>query len=87
MGGVTINFVEQPVTIDVDLSRLTWGDLLKIQRAMGGGVDDAQAEELLNGVLSRVTGQDATELPAIAVAEVLRQVMSRVGGGGQAEKN
>ena len=86
MSGITINYVEKPVAIDVDLTLLTWGDLLKIQRAMGGGVDDQQAEELLNGVLSRVTGQDATTLPALAVSEILRSIMSRVSGR-QTEKN
>lgn len=86
MSGVTVNFVDTPLTIDVDLSKLTWGDLLKIQRAMGGTLAEDQAEELLNGVLSRVTGQDATGLPALAVAEVLRAVMDKVSGG-KSEKN
>lgn len=85
MGGVTVNFVEREIEINVDLSLLTWGDLLAIQRAQGGTVTEEQAESLLNTVLSKVTGQDATTLPAVAVAEVLRQVMAKVSGSSTAK--
>lgn len=84
---VTINFVEKPLSIEVDLSLLTWGDLLRIQRAMGGAVNEVDAEEMINTVLSKVTGQDATTLPALAVADILRAVMERVQGDGKTEKN
>lgn len=83
----TVHFVEREIEINVDLSLLSWGDLLSIQKAQSGTVTEEQAETLLNTVLSKVTGQDVTSLPAVAVAEVLRQVMAQVSGAGSAQKN
>lgn len=87
MSNVTISFVETPVTVTVDMSKLTWGDLLAIQRATAGNTSEDQAAGLINDVLTRVTGEDVEKLPATAVSEVLKAVMARVQNSGQAEKN
>jgi hypothetical protein len=86
MGNVTVNFVEQEQTINVDMSLLTWGDLLRIQKMTVDTNEDA-AEIMLNSVLSKVLGQDVADLPATVVNEVLRAVMAKVQGGAGTEKN
>lgn len=86
MADVKISFIEKEIEVNVDLSLLTWGDLLKLQRVSSSGTSEEQAEELLNNVISRVTGKDAYDLPAVVVTQVLQAIMQRVQGG-QKEKN
>lgn len=76
---VTVEFVEEPVNVKVDFSRLTWGDLLKLQRRGDTGSDE-EAEKLMTDLISKLTGQDAYDLPAYVVAEIIQQVMARAQG-------
>lgn len=81
---VTVEFIETPIQVQVDLSLLTWGDLLDLQRA--GASDDVDASKLLTTLVSKVTGQDAKTLPAMVVSAISEEMMKRVNGS-QREKN
>lgn len=87
MADVNVTFVEKEFSVQADITALTWGDLLKLQKAVAGGVSEDEAQELLAGIISKVTGQDANELPAVAVQAVLNGLLQRVQGNGQAAKN
>lgn len=87
MADVKLTFVEREIDVRVDMAALTWGDLLALQSAASGAISEAQAQVLLAGIVSKVTGQDANELPAVAVQAVLDGIMQRVQGSGQAAKN
>lgn len=76
---VTIEFVEEPITLRVDMRLVTWGDLLDVQRLQREGGAGA-AEEVLTQLVSRITGQDARLLPAMAVAAVMEAVQERAAG-------
>lgn len=76
---VTVQFIEEPVNVAVDFSRLTWGDLLRLQRRGETGSDE-EAEKLMTDLISKLTGQDAYTLPAYVVAEIIKQVMARAQG-------
>ena len=83
---ISIEWVEEPITIKVDMSRLTWGDVVAIQKAQEGGESDAQA--ILEGIVTKVTGQDAATMPAQAFSAVVTAMMERANGtGGDTAKN
>lgn len=82
---ISIEWVDEPVTIRIDMSKLTWGDVVAIQRAQDGGETDVQA--VLESIVSKVTGQDAASMPAQAFSTVVQAMMERANGGGEAAKN
>ena len=82
---VTINWVEAPLEIDVDMSKLTWRDLVAIQRTPM--IDEAQAQATLEAIVSKVTGMDAADLPAQAFVQLVQAMMQRANGQGDAAKN
>lgn len=85
-GRVQIEFVETPIRVSVDMARLTWGDLLELQRLQRLAKTDAdgdaggEAERTLNALVSKITGQDATELPAVVVSGVIEAIKERTAG-------
>lgn len=85
MAEVKVRFIEPPVEIDVDMSRITWRDLIDLQKAQREGMDEERAVEAVTKIVSRITGQDAWELPAQVVAKVAEEMMSMAGLGGSAK--
>lgn len=85
MAEVKVRFVEPPVEIDVDMSKITWRDLIELQRAQREGLDEDGAVEVVTKIVSRITGQDAWELPAQVVAKVAEEMMTMAGLGGTAK--
>lgn len=82
---IQIEWVDEPVTVKIDMSKLTWGDVVAIQKAQEGGESDAQA--ILEGIVTKVTGQNAAEMPAQAFSAVVSAMMERATGGGEPAKN
>ena len=72
---ITINWVETPLEISVDMSKLTWRDLVAIQRTPM--IDEAQAQATLETIVSKVTGTDAASLPAQAFVSLVQAMMQR----------
>ena len=85
MAEVTVNFIDPPVVIDVDMSAITWRDLIEMQKAQREGMDEDQAIAVVTKIVSRITGQDAWDLPAQVVAKVTESMMSMAGLGGMAK--
>lgn len=85
MAEVKVRFVEPPVEIDVDMSRITWRDLIDLQKAQREGMDEERAVEVVTKIVSRITGQDAWDLPAQVVAKVAEEMMTMAGLGGAAK--
>lgn len=79
--GITVVITEKPVEfpVELDFSRLTWGDVLKFQEA--GNLDAAQAQAMLGDLVTRVTGQDVTAMPGLVVMEVAQAIVNRIKGG------
>lgn len=76
---VQIEFVEEPIQVRVDISRLTWGDLLELQRRNAGDMTEDEAMQATNKLLAKVLDQDPTGMPAMVVAAVLQEIMERAG--------
>lgn len=85
MADITIKWVEPAVEIEVDMSRLTWRDLVEFQRVRDSVLDDEQRVELVTKLVSRITGQDAWELPAQVVAQIANEALTRTSLGGTAK--
>ncbi len=85
MAEVTVKFIEPPVNIDVDMSKITWRDLIELQKVQRQGGDEEQAIEAVTKIVSRITGQDAWDLPAQVVAKVVEEMMTMAGLGGTAK--
>jgi len=82
---VTINWIDTPLEISVDMSKLTWRDLVAIQRTPM--IDEAQAQATLETIISKVTDMDAGDLPAQAFVQLVQAMMQRANGQGDAAKN
>ena len=82
---VTINWIDTPLEISVDMSKLTWRDLVAIQRTPM--IDEAQAQATLETIVSKVTDMDAGDLPAQAFVQLVQAMMQRANGQGDAAKN
>lgn len=76
---VQIEFIEEPIQVRVDISKLTWGDLLELQRRGAGDLSEAEAMETTNKLLAKVLDQDPSGMPAMVVAAVLQEIMERAG--------
>ena len=78
--GVTIEFVEVRHKVTIDMSKLTWGDALALQKAQTDpAMTDDEREHLTTKMVSTATGQDANTLPAVVVGRVLRAIAERTG--------
>ena len=77
---IRIEFVEEPVTIRVDMAKLTWGDLIEIQRQQGGQGTEEDAEKMLSSIITKVTGQDAYTMPAQVMTKLVAAVIDRARG-------
>lgn len=86
---MAIEYVENTQAIVVDLSLLTWGDmvqLMQIKRSSTATEEDALV--FMTGLVTRVTGQDAMTLPPDAVMEIMQEIGKRLNGsGGAVAKN
>lgn len=83
MANIVIDWVEEPIKVTVDMSKLTWGDVLDIQKTQAsddGRTAEEKSLEVIQRVVTKVTGIEATELPAQAFGEVLNAIMERVNG-------
>jgi hypothetical protein len=85
MADITINFVETPVTVDVDVARLTWRDLVALQKTRAAGMDEETAIETVTNLVSKVTGQDAWEMPAQVVSRIAKDLVERTSLGTSAK--
>lgn len=79
--GITVVITEKPIEypVELDFSRLTWGDVLKFQEA--ANLDAAQAQAMLGELVSRITGQDVNAMPGLVVMDVAQAIVSRIKGG------
>lgn len=85
MADITIKWVEPAVEIEVDMSRLTWRDLVEFQKARNTEMDDEQRVQLVTQLVSRITGQDAWDLPAQVVAKIANEALARTSLGAEAK--
>lgn len=74
-GEVEVEFVKTKHKVRIDMSKLTWGDTLMMQKKQKlveeGAITDDEATEFLNKIIKKVTGEDANELPANVVQKVM----------------
>jgi len=72
---IEINFVQHKHRVDVDMSKLTWGDVRKMQtyqaKIASGEMNEGDASEVLTELVSKVTGQNADDLPSTVVQRVV----------------
>ena len=67
--GVEIEFVEVHHKVKVDLTKLTWGDALSLQKAQTDpAMTDDEREHMTTAMVSKITGEAASSLPAVVVA-------------------
>ena len=64
----------ESIDIEIDPDALTWGDFLMISSAGSSGLDEAETMAKVNGVLTKLTGQDVTLMPARVVNAILGQL-------------
>lgn len=75
---IDIQWIEPDITITIDMSRLTWGDLKVIRQLQAG--TEGEAEAAIEQLVTRVTGVEATELPAQAFGAIVEKMMARANG-------
>lgn len=80
---IEIQWADTPIAVTIDMTRLTWGDVVAIQRAQAGSEADAQAT--LEAIVTKVTGTPAQDLPAQAFTAVVEAMMQRATGGDTAK--
>lgn len=81
LDNIQIEFVEEPVKIQVNMNCLTWGDLLAIQKQLSAGDQtEADSEVMFSAIVSKVTGQDAYTLPAQVMGKLIPLIMARAQG-------
>lgn len=85
MADITIKWVEAPVEIEVDMARVTWRDLVQLQKAQEAGMDEDKAIEVVSNLVTKITGQDAWEMPAQVVARIAKELVDRTSLGGEAK--
>lgn len=73
---VDVEVVQEAVKVTVDLNKVTWGKVMKIQRALASNAGEEEAERIITEIITDVTGQDAYELPAFVVGEVLNRIIN-----------
>ena len=76
-GGVNITFVDKPVSVIIDMGKLSWKMALKLQTLETGKTESLTE---ITDIISIVIGQDANELPASAVGEILQAITGRMSG-------
>lgn len=85
MADITIKWKESPVEIEIDMARVTWRDLVQLQKAQSAGMDEDKAIETVTNLVTKIAGQDAWEMPAQVVAQIARELVNRTSLGGEAK--
>lgn len=87
MAEITIKYKDEPQEVEVDMARVTWRDLIDLQKSRAAGMDEEKAIEVATGLVSKITGRDAWDLPAAVVAKILSEVLTRASLLGDDAKN
>lgn len=81
---VEVVMVRTPQRVEINLSKLTWGDVLQLQKlqrkAVDGDISEDAATEGLNSLISKVTGQKAEDMPAAVVQKVIEAISDASNG-------
>lgn len=67
---------ELEFAVELDWSRLTWGDLLEFQKAAG----DEERSRLMGDLIERLSGLELAQMPALVVTELGQRVVARLSG-------
>lgn len=79
-GNVVIEFVEEQTKIQVDMSKLTWGDARLLDKMRTDpNITEQERERIIHSIVSNVTGKDMDTLPLSAVTELLKAIGTHVG--------
>lgn len=85
-GDVEIVFIKRHHRVEIDMDKLTWGDVLKLRThrdaASSGEMTEDQAQVLLSALVTKVTGQEAEMLPASVVNRVIEAMFGQVNQNG-----
>ena len=75
LGGVTLNLETKPVEVNVemDLSKVSWGDVRQFE-----DIPDKERAEFMTGLVTRVIGQDADELPPSVVTAIMERITGHI---------
>lgn len=76
---LTVDEKETTVDVSIDWSLLTWRDLLEFNKAQESADDDAK-QRLVASLVSKLTGQDALDLPALVALRLANLVVDRLTG-------
>lgn len=87
MSDIALTITERPLemAVELDFSLLSYRDLLAFQEAQRNSPNDAATQELIAGLVSKVTGKDALDLPAIVYLRVADAVVDRLQGSTSAK--
>lgn len=78
-GNLVINEIQPTTEVDLDWSKFSWGDLLAFTEAQ----ETASPQELqaiIAGLVSKLIGKDATQLPAMVAMPLIEFVTKRLTG-------
>lgn len=78
---------KEPITIELDVDKLTWGDNLEFSRLANADEDDEEAFELLTKFISKIAGQDVSLLPSPVVIQIIEQIGRLAAGDTEERKN
>jgi len=70
---------ESTVNVTLDWSLLSWRDLLEFNKAQASADDDAK-QELVASLVTKLSGQDALDLPVLVALELANLVVDRLTG-------
>ena len=70
---------ETTVNVTLDWSLLSWRDLLEFNKAQAAADDDAK-QELVASLVTKLSGQDALDLPVLVALELANLVVDRMTG-------
>jgi hypothetical protein len=76
---LTVNEKETSVDVSIDWSLLTWRDLLAFNKAQESA-DDEGKQMLVASLVTKLTGQDALDLPALVAFQLATLVVDRLTG-------
>ena len=77
MSAVTIEFVNAPVAVKVNMSKFTYGEAKKLMDLREGGTDEDVAAAMEN-IIRLVTGADVDDLPLEGVQEISAAILGRL---------
>lgn len=76
---LTVDERETNVDVTIDWALLTWRDLLEFNKAQASADDEAK-QVLVASLVSKLTGQDALDLPALVALKLANLVVDRLTG-------